>query len=265
MKEMLYDVNSFAIAGSLFVSMAVAIEIGYRLGNKPENQPSDSSKAQVSAIQSSLLGILALLLGFTFSQSLARYDARSNAVVEESNAIQAAFLKADLLPATQRQDAKAIIKQYVDLRVQSADVSTIEESERLAYVQRAKALQQELWRLASDTQNLPSTSASSTFSESVNKLIQIFTVRDSALNRHVPELVLFLLYGTFLMTGTIVGFVSGLGGARTTYSAYILVGLIVLLVFVIVDLDRPRRGLIEVDQSPMLSLQQEVSVYHRQQ
>ncbi|MDC2889895.1 hypothetical protein [Psychrosphaera algicola] len=65
------------------------------------------------------------------------------------------------------------------------------------------------------------------------------------------------------MTGSIVGYVSGLSGTRTTYSAYVMVALIVSLVFVIVDLDRPRRGLIEIDQSPILNLQADMADYAR--
>ena len=82
-----------------------------------------------------------------------------------------------------------------------------------------------------------------------------FGERDAALERHVPEPVLFLLYGTFLMTGCVVGFTAGLAGHRTSFATYVMVALIVLLVFVIIDLDRPRRGMIEVSQKSMTDLQ----------
>jgi hypothetical protein len=71
--------------------------------------------------------------------------------------------------------------------------------------------------------------------------------------------VLFLLYGTFLMTCCVVGFTAGLTGHRTSFVTYIMIGLIVVLVFIIVDLDRPRRGLIQVNQHSMLVLQQSLN------
>jgi hypothetical protein len=79
-----------------------------------------------------------------------------------------------------------------------------------------------------------------------------FGSRDAALSWHVPEIVLLLLYGTFLMTGIVLGFTSGLSGYRTSFVIYILVGLIVVLVYIVLDLDRPRRGFIHVNQQRML-------------
>jgi uncharacterized membrane protein (Fun14 family) len=67
---------------------------------------------------------------------------------------------------------------------------------------------------------------------------------------------LFLLYGTFVMTGCIVGYASGVAGHRASFVTYVMVGLIALLVFVIIDLDRPRRGLIEVRQTSLTELRE---------
>ncbi|MBU2883253.1 hypothetical protein KO525_14785 [Psychrosphaera sp. B3R10] len=264
MKEMLYDINSLAIASSLFVSMAVAIECGFRIGRRPAIKANDASKAQVSAIQSSLLGILALLLGFTFSQSLQRFDARSNAVLDESNAIHNAFIRADLLPQESQLKAKQLLIAYTNNRTEAGNVSMVNEDKRESFVTEAKELQNQLWILATEIQTSTAGAIrTGSFTDAIGKLMQVFHVRDSALNRHVPEIVLMLLYGTFLMTGSIVGYVSGLSGTRTTYSAYVMVALIVSLVFVIVDLDRPRRGLIEIDQSPILNLQADMADYAR--
>jgi hypothetical protein len=71
--------------------------------------------------------------------------------------------------------------------------------------------------------------------------------------------VLFLLFGTFVLTASLVGYAAGVGGHRTSLATYLLVALIVLLVFVIIDLDRPRRGLIEVSQQSLLDLQSSVA------
>jgi hypothetical protein len=63
----------------------------------------------------------------------------------------------------------------------------------------------------------------------------------------VPEVIMFLLFGTFLMTSVVLGYAAGVAGHRPSSVSYLLVGLIVVLTFVIIDLDRPRRGLIKVD------------------
>jgi hypothetical protein len=93
------------------------------------------------------------------------------------------------------------------------------------------------------------------FVQATNDMIDSFGRRDAALNRHVPEVVLFLLLGTFLITGAIVGYSGGVVGRRPPLVSFAMVGLIVVLVFVILDLDRPRRGVIVVSEKNMLDLQ----------
>jgi hypothetical protein len=61
------------------------------------------------------------------------------------------------------------------------------------------------------------------------------------------------------MTGVIVGYASGVAGHRASFITYILVTLIVFLVFIIIDLDRPRRGLIQINQQSLLDLQAEMA------
>ena len=86
-------------------------------------------------------------------------------------------------------------------------------------------------------------------------MIDSYGERDAALNRHVPEVVLFLLFGTFILTASLVGYSAGLAGHRASLATHVLVAMIVLLVFVIIDLDRPRRGLIQISQQSLLDLQ----------
>ena len=256
MREIIYDQSSVSIAGILFVSMALVIEAGYHFGRKSLTNASESFRGQLNAIQASLLGVLALLLGFTFSLSLQRFDSRSLAVVEEANAIGTAYLRAQLLPASIRGEVQTLLGSYLDLRVQASHVALDNPAEREALVVRTNQIADALWRQArraAEEDGRPVTSG--LFIQSLNELIDSFGRRDAALNRHVPEAVLFLLYATFLLAGAIVGYTSGVSGHRAPFATYIMVALIVLLVFTIIDLDRPRRGLIEVSQKSLIDLQ----------
>ena len=255
MREIMYDVNSVLIAAILFVSMVVAIELGARLGIRLHKEANDSLRSQVNALQGSLLGILALLLGFTFSQSLQRYDARSAAVVEEANAIGTAYLRIDLLPESVRTESKSLMRDYIEMRIEAGAISVDREEERDALLAKGQEVQEKLWQLAvtgAATSDRPATM--NLYLQSLNEMIDSNTRRDAALGRHVPELVLFLLYGTFILTGALLGYASGIGGHRASNGTYVLVALIVVLVFIIIDLDRPRRGLIEVNQSSLVEL-----------
>lgn len=256
----MYNINSVLIAGILFVSMVLAIEMGYRLGIKAQSSANDAFKTHVNTVGASILGILALLLGFTFSLSLQRFDSRSQAVVEEANAIGTTYLRSQLLPASVRSDIQKLLREYVDARIQASAISLDGQAERETLLTKAKHIQSALWDYAQQAaEEEPSPVTTGLFIQSLNELIDNFGKRNAALNRHVPEVVLLLLYGTFLMAGAVVGYGSGVAGYRTSVATYIMVVLIMVLVFIVIDLDRPRRGLIQVDQSPLIELQTDLS------
>jgi hypothetical protein len=256
MNEFTYDVNSLLIAGLLFGSMALAIELGYRLGLRIKPKVDDNFKSHVNSVSGSLLGILALLLGFTFSLSLQRYDSRSEAVVDEANAIGTAYLRAQLLPAAVRDDVIGLMRNYVDLRVRTGSVDLTEHERRAALIAEAGSMQAKLWNYARQAnETAPNPVTTGLFIPALNDVIDNFGKRDAEINRHVPELVLVLLYTTFVMSGAIVGYTNGLAGHRTSFVTYIMVWLIVVMVFIILDLDRPYRGLIQVSQKSLIDLQ----------
>ena len=252
----MYNYSSVLIVAILFLFLVLAIEAGYRIGRRTQSLINESTKTQINAIQASLLGILALLLGFTFSLSLQRFDSRSEAVVNEANAIGTTFLRAQLLPSSVRNGAEGLLSDYLNLRVQAGAISLDKQDEREAVLVKANQNLDALWRYAQQAADEDGGRGTSRlFIQSLNELIDSYGRRDAALNRHVPEVVLFLLFGTFIMTGALVGYASGLAGHRASFATHILVMLIVLLVFMVIDLDRPRRGLIEVSQESLTNLQ----------
>ena len=128
MKEFMYDVDSGVIAAALLGSMVVRVELGYRIGLRMRHRANDDSKSHINAIQGSILGILALLLGFTFSLSLQRFDSRSEAVVEEANAIGTAWLRTQMLPEQIRVEVQATMREYAEVRVQATSISQVERA-----------------------------------------------------------------------------------------------------------------------------------------
>jgi hypothetical protein len=256
MTELMYSINSGLIAVVLLLSMLVAMEIGVRIGLRAKPHTNGPIKEHVNAIQGSILGILALLLAFTLSLSLQRFDTRSEAVVSEANAIGTTYLRAQLLKPPLRAEVQALLREYVDLRLRASNTPSADGAERDALLADATHTQNALWARAMQSAEVdPSLLTSGLFIQALNELIDSLGRRDAAVHRHVPEAVLLLLYGTFLMAGGIVGYACGVGGHRPSFASYVMVVLIVVLVFIIVDLDRPRRGLIQVSQKSLLDLQ----------
>lgn len=260
MKEWLYGVPSAAIALALLALLAVCLNVGHRLGQARAHESTAATREHINGIQAAILGLLALLLAFTFSLALQRFDSRSEAVVDEANAIGTAFLRTDLLPPPLRDEARAAIDRYLDARVDESALPLHDQATRAKVNGVAIAGHGGLWQIALRAALPENTSRAPTlmFVESVNRLIDGYGKRTSGLNQHVPELVLGLLLVTFLLAGGIMGFAAGAASHRPSPVTYILIGLMVVLVFIVLDLDRPRRGIINVDHSSLLDLQTRV-------
>jgi hypothetical protein len=74
--------------------------------------------AQANAVLVSMLGVLALLLAFTFSAALQRYDARSKAAVAESNAIGTTYLRAQRFPREMHDEVRSLLRRYSEIRIE---------------------------------------------------------------------------------------------------------------------------------------------------
>ncbi|WP_394197122.1 bestrophin-like domain [Litoreibacter albidus] len=253
-REIMYDINSILLAALLLLAMAVAMRLGRMVGKKSQRHHNDESKSQVGAVQGSLLGLLALLLGFTFSLALNRYDDRSRAVVSEANAIGTAWLRTDLLSDARRDEAKALMSRYGTIRYEAGRVPASEPVRRAELVGAAEEIFDKLWQVASAEVQEVGGPAAVSMTAALNDMIDALGERDAAIERHVPELVLFLMFATFVLLGSILGYSSGLTAVKAGFPVYAMLILIVALVFVIIDLDRPRRGLIEVNQQPLFAI-----------
>tara|TARA_R110002050_G_scaffold9504_1_gene33406 strand:+ start:568309 stop:568608 length:300 start_codon:yes stop_codon:yes gene_type:complete len=97
--------------------------------------------------------------------------------------------------------------------------------------------------------------------KSLNDVIDSQGKRNALLQMHVPEVVLVLLFIVFISSGGIMGYSAGLSGKRVIAPIILVSLLITLIVFIIIDLDRPKRGLIQVNQGVMTELLD--SVQHR--
>jgi hypothetical protein len=177
-------------------------------------------------------------------------------VVDEANAIGTAYLHAQLLPESVREHTRKLLRDCTDQRVEAGSASLTDDATRQKLMAKSGAMQGQLWDQARRGVAVdPNPATSGLFIQALNDVIDQFGKRDASLNRHVPELVLLLLYATFLLAGATIGYFAGVAGHRTSFVTYIMATLILAVVFLILDLDRPRRGLIKVSQESMVSLQ----------
>jgi hypothetical protein len=206
------------------------------------------------SLQAGVMGLLALLLAFTFSMSVTRYETRRQLLVAEANAIGTAYVRSRMLPEPYRSAVAKLTDEYVACRL--SDYSTaLDERETAATNLACLKPQNQLWSQATAAAAQdPSPVPTGLFVTSLNDVFDAGAQRDAARENHVPQPVLAFLFLVTLLTMGLLGFGCGLGNRRNLASTATVCLLVSLVVLVIMDLDRPRRGLITISQAPMLDL-----------
>jgi hypothetical protein len=226
----------------VFVLMLLAREGGYRLARAWTPPNTDAVRPQVNVVVAGTLALLALLVGFSLTMAVGRYDARRQLVLSEANAVATLHLRARLLPAPAGPELIDRLRQYVDLRL---DVT----GDAYDLVRRSEALQREMLAIVRAVAPPESRSvAVERFIDGLKDLTDIHERRLSAFESFVPEAVLYVLAIAALGAALVAGYGSGLARHRNRIPTTVYAALICLVLLVIFDLDRPARGLIRVSQ-----------------
>jgi hypothetical protein len=261
----LYTANEGLIGGLLLVLLFAASEAGLRLGRNAESKIDERTKTQISLIAGSVLGVLGLLLGFTLSMAVSRFETRKQLVLEEANAIGTSYLRTQLVPEPDRSYIADRLRDYVDLRLRHAragdDVRSLRDAEALKTArEQVGHLQKAFWtRAVSWAQKDPNPVKAGLLLQSLNQVIDLDAARWMAFNNYVPETVVYMDVFVALLAATLVGYAIGLACRRHMFSVFMLSIAITVVIAVIIDLDRPRQGLITVTQQPMMDLQQQLT------
>jgi hypothetical protein len=254
----LYQQNPIWIIAVLLVAMTISAELGFRLGRHWYPRSDDARRGHFGSILGSLLGLLALLLSFTFAMSASRYDIRRQLVLADANALEGLYLQSSLLPDGARQAFKQLLRQYVDLRSKVAllrrNASFAEAAEMST---QSEVLHAQMWKVVQENvaANPPVKSVDAMLKGLIDAL-SIHRARMFAWESRVPDSIIWLLLFGCIAGVSAIGLAGGLGNHRGLPARIIVTLLLCATIYVILDLDRPREGLIYISQSPMLHLQQ---------
>src|SRR5208337_1713205 len=198
-EELFYEVNLWLILVASVGFFLLATEAGFLLGRRSQSTINDHSISQIYTIQGATLGLLSLLLGFTFAMAMSRYDTRRQMILEESNAIGTTFLRAQLLPEAPRKEVSNLLRGYVEVRLEFYEAGN--DRKMLREVRnKAETLQNQLWAHgAAMGENDPRAITTGLFLQSLNEMIDLNAKRITAQENHVPEITLVLLYFVAIM------------------------------------------------------------------
>ena len=254
------DLNNYSLLTIFLIGFAVvlgATEIGRIIGVRSAGRGSDN----VSTLQSAVLGLLALMIGFTFAMALSRFESRRDAVLNEANAIGTTALRARLLPEPHRTEALKSLREYVKIRLDITQ-RPVSRTELLVAIDRSNKLQEALWQqamamAAKDSGMVPT----GLFIQTLNEMIDNQGKRLAAVQNRVPSIVLLALFGLAAIANAFAGYASGLDAGRTRFPVYIIGLLISAVILLIFDLDRPNLGFIQVSQQPMIDTAASIAAF----
>lgn len=234
----------------LFAMMAVAFEIGSRLFRQVRSTDPAEDNSDESYALSGVFGLLALMMAFSFSLALSRYDERRELVVAEANAIGTFASRVTLLDATDGEAVRRLLGQYAQERIAYGQARTAEAS-AAAYA-RSEALHGQIGTLIyASLGNRPPDTRGPLILPPYNEAGDIASQRRAAREARLPATVLGLLALYCLAGAAILGYNLGEVRARHRPAALVFFGLLAAAFITVLDLDRPRGGSILVPQTEL--------------
>jgi hypothetical protein len=233
------------IALGLIFAMIGLMQIGWRIGKKFKDE--STKPANVGAIQGAIFALLGLLIAFTFSNGISRFDDRRKLIVEEANDIGTAFLRVDLLPPEAQPEMRNLFGSYVDSRLavyrHIPDLKTVKTE-----LDRGNQLQQQIWSHAVNHCNGQPTPCTILLLPALNSMIDITTTRTMISQFHPPMIIFILLIVFSLVAALLAGYEMAEGSRSWVH----IIGFSLVLamtVYVILDVEYPRIGFIRIDQT----------------
>ena len=141
---MLTGIPFWTFLGTVLLVL-LSMELGYRAGRRAFRRSDEEKEAPISSIAGAVLGLVAFMLAFTFGIVSDRYYARLGLVRDEANVIRTAYHRADFLPSPDREDAKRLLQEYVDVRLDFAQGGSIAPERLRAFQSETVRIQNRLW------------------------------------------------------------------------------------------------------------------------
>jgi len=240
------EFESAVFAFALFFGMLLVTEWGRRVGVRQRERIMAGGAAGVGAVEAAIFALLGLLIAFTFQGAAGRFDARRGLIVQEANHIGTAWLRIDLLPAAAQPGMRALFRQFLDSRLE-----TYRKIPDLAAVQtelaRTSQLQDQIWKAALAAAVEGGQTVVVGVLPALNEMFDIVTTRTMAAQTH-PPMIVFL---TLALMAYTAAFMAGHGMSGSKVRSWVhsigFAAALAITVYVILDMEYPRLGLIRVD------------------
>lgn len=236
----------------------LVVEGGYRAGIFRGRRSEKEREAPIDAMVGAILGLLAFMLAFTFGMATSRDDTRKQLVLDEAIAIRIADLRAQLLPEPHRSEIRALLREYVDVRVEGVrDPGKLQQA-----IARSEELHDQLWsRAAVLGQETPGMAFLGSFVQSLTEMIGLHAKRVSAgLHNRLSGTIWIALYSLTALAMGMMGYRAGMTARRSAIAILTLAVAFSAVIVLIADLDRTQEGMLKVSQQAMVDLQSKLNI-----
>jgi len=232
----------------------VASEIAVRYGFLQPKQ--ERIEGAPSVIEAAVFSLLALLLAFSYSLAVGRYDTRRAVFIDETNAIGTTYLRAALLDPAATLQMRNDLRKYVGERLDF--IRTEDEApEQADLADDSAKLQNTMWALAMrEATRDPRSTTIPLFVSSLNDTIDLSTKERAVLSAHIPDIVMVLLMLLIVATSGMLGAMFARIRQHAVAPRVVYALALAIAIGLVFDLDRPQRGLIRVNLQAMQTLQQ---------
>ena len=251
----LYQLPVWVTAVLVSIILLVVMEAGYQAGKRKRPAIAECDAGEGSDVAlASILALLGLVLAFTYSFTLSRFDSRKHAVLDDANAIGTAFLRASLAPEPSRSQLQKLLKEYAQTRLVTREQLLAKDGFRKVLERTTKA-QSRLWP-ATDrmVKAMAAGPLEVSIVQSVNKVLDVAGKRLAAYIDRLPAIVFVLLVFIAATAMFIAGFHAGKQGSFKRWRLALLSVVLAAVITVITDFDRPLSGLVQVSQQPIAHL-----------
>lgn len=235
----------YLVVAILFVLIFLFYLLGYRVRKGVIRRNPEQSMAELGAINGTLLGLLGLLLAFTFGMASSRFDTRRQLVIEEANDIGTVILRTDFFPDSTRRLLRGTLKEYVEARIAFYQAG-MNINQAVRYYLKADSISKVTWSIVTkyaEQDNV--TTRTSELVPALNAMIDITTTRRAAGESTIPDSIMYFLFSLCLCSAFLLGYDNKLKIDWIVVGGFAI--MLSVTVLTILDLDRPRGGLINMN------------------
>ena len=214
----------------------------------------EDEREDFGVVEAAILTLLGLLIGFTFSMAISRYDQRKNYEEEEANAIGTEYLRAELLPAADAARVQGLLKKYLEQRILFYEVRDLVQLEQINAT--TARLQTELWSSVREPAAAQPTPVAAIVASGMNDVLNTQGYTQAAWWNRIPAAAWLLMAALAIGCNVLIGY-----GERKRNRLLLMVLPLAVSIsfFLVADIDSPRRGLISVTPQNLLSLSESLN------